>query len=271
MKSRRIDLHTHSSYSDGTSTPAEVVRRAHERRVEILALSDHDSVSGFEEALAAAVPLGLRVLCGVEINTRDGDNLHILGYGIDPSSEKLRLGLEDFRSRRAQRVRKIVERLGGLGLDVSWEDVQGASRQSLGRPHVADVLLRKGIVRSRKEAFERYLARGKPGYVAPMGPSVEDAIGAIRDAGGWSSLAHPGAIEDGDRLRGWVDRGLAGIETYYPAHTRETVRRLLDLARTHRLLPTGGSDYHGPGTGRDSIGGIEVDEELYGRLISRLG
>lgn len=266
---RRIDLHTHSLFSDGTTRPAEVVRRAHARGVEALALSDHDSVDGFAEAGAEALRLGLRLFCAVEINTREGDNTHILGYGLDPSSAGLRVRLEEFRSRRAERARRIVEKLRAASVDVSWEELGASPSRALGRPHVADALVRRGIVRSRREAFERYLSRGRPGYVEPMGPSVAEAISAVHEAGGWASLAHPGLAGEGDLDR-WTALGLEGLEVYYPTHNAGTLRQLLELARDRRLLPTVGSDYHGPGTGREEIGCMTVESALFDRLLERL-
>lgn len=267
---RRLDLHTHSRYSDGTSAPAEVVRRAHAKGVELLVLTDHDTVSGFDEARREGDALGLRVLCGVEINTCEHDSLHILGYRIAGEGAVLRGRLAEFRERRHRRILKVIEQLREAKVDISFEDIQGVSKQALGRPHVADAMVRKGIVRSRKEAFNRYLVRGKPGYVSPMGPTPEEAITAIRDAGGWASLAHPGDLDDDERLRRLIAAGLRGIETYYPTHSNETVCRLLRLAERHGLQPTAGSDYHGPKTGRDKIGGIEVEPEFFSRLEKML-
>lgn len=267
---RRVDLHTHSRHSDGTSDPAEVVRRSRELGVELLVLTDHDSVSGFAEAAQAGRALGLEVRCGVEINTREHDALHILGYGFDPASPRLLSLLEEFRARRQRRAGAILERLKAAGLDLGWEDVRQVARETVGRPHVADAMIRKGLVRSRKEAFERYLLRGRAGYVEPLGPTPEEAIAAVREAGGWACLAHPGALEDGARIEALAAGGLEGVEAYYPTHSRETVERLLELAGRHKLLPTAGSDFHGPGTGRDSAGGFEVAPELYARLVERL-
>jgi len=267
----RLDLHTHSIHSDGTLSPAEVVRRAHARGVEVMALTDHDSVFGFAEAEAEGNRLGVKIVRGIEINTAESDLLHILGYGIDPGSEKLKARLEEFRARRLRRAQAIVEKLRRtVGLDIAWEDVAKVSRGSLGRPHVADALMRKGLVGSRKEAFDRYLSRGRPGYVDPMGPSAEEAIATIREAGGWPSLAHPGTLDYEGELPRLAALGLEGIETYYPTHSNETVVRLLKLALDHRLLPTAGSDFHGPGTGRDKIGGVDVGEEVFEKLMGRL-
>jgi len=268
--SNRIDLHTHSRYSDGTLDPAEVVRRASAHQVKVMALTDHDSISGFEQARMEGEKLGFRVLCGIEINTCEGDLLHVLGYGIRPDSAALKTRLEEFRDRRHKRLYAILERLRQHSVDISWEDVRQVSQQTLGRPHVADAMVKKGIVHSRKEAFDRYLTRGKPGYVEPMGPTAQEAIATIREAGGWASLAHPGAINDETSLKRLVEFGLEGLEVYYPAHTQATIAKLLMLAGTYRLMPTVGSDFHGPKTGREAIGCMEIGPQLYERLMERL-
>ena len=269
---RRIDLHTHSHYSDGTTSPAEVVKGAFKRRVELLVLSDHDTVDGWAEAKAEADRQGLAFAAGIEINTRESDAVHVLGYGIDPKSPALKARLEEFRGRRRLRIGRIIERLKEAGLDISLEDVSGVSKQTLGRPHVADALRRKKIVQTRQEAFQKYLIRGKPGYVDPMGPSIEESIQTIREAGGFASLAHPGLLKNGNlKLEEWKALGLEGLEIYYPTHSMSYIQELLERARSFGLMPTGGSDYHGPGSGREEIGGIEVPDEVYDRLVERLG
>lgn len=267
---KRIELHTHSRYSDGTSTPREVVERAKSARVELLFLTDHDSVSGFGEARAAAAELGVDARCGIEINTIYKDNVHLLGYGFDWEDETFRARLEEFRRRRELRMRKIVENLRALGYDLSFEDVVATSHETLGRPHVADALRRKGIVKSRQEAFNRFLIKGKPGYVDSMGPTPEEAIALIRDAGGFCSIAHPDTCSDKDAIARWKELGLEGLEVYYGAHTPSDVIRYQELAERLGLLATGGSDYHGPGTGRERALGVEVPDEVHGRFMERL-
>ncbi|HAH06230.1 MAG TPA: hypothetical protein DCM05_06835 [Elusimicrobia bacterium] len=266
---RRIDLHTHSSFSDGTSTPAEVVRLAKGRGVEILALTDHDSVAGVQEAAEEAGKIGLRFFCGVEINTREEDNLHILGYGVDTASKVLQDALADFRARRRRRIAMMVEKLRGLKVDITLEDVQGAHREAVGRPHIADALRRKKVVSNRSEAFQRFLAKDMPAYVPPLGPTAQEAIELIRAAGGWASLAHPYAadVSEVERYAGW---GLEGLEVYYPTHTNTVLERLLDWAWRFGLTVTGGSDYHGPRTGREEIGSVTVPQEVFEKVLRRL-
>ncbi len=267
---RHADLHCHSRRSDGTLEPAEVVRRARKAGVTVLVLTDHDSVSGCPEAAAEAARQGMRFGCGIEINTAEGDGIHVLGYGIDPASATLAERLSEFRARRQKRAGLIVDKLREQGVDISFEDVRMESVETLGRPHVADALRRKGLVKDRGEAFRRWLAKGAAAYVDPMGPTVAEAVAAIKGAGGWASLAHPGTVKKDFDLSPWVEQGLEGVEAYYLAHTGPQVERFVQTARRYGLLCTGGSDYHGPGTGRENQGGVEIpDEDLRG-LSERL-
>lgn len=269
--SRRIDLHTHSTYSDGTLSPAQVVQITHERGVEVMMLTDHDSVSGYEEGRKEAEKLGLRFGCGIEINTREDDMVHVLGYGIDPGSETLAARLEDFRERRQGRAGRIVEKLQAAGIDITMEDVRGESAETLGRPHIADALIRKGVVRNRPEAFKRYLAKGCAAFIEQQGPTTEEAIALIKEAGGWASLAHPFTTAFDRRMEAWVEAGLQGVEAFYMTHTRPQVARLEEIARRFGLRRTGGSDFHGPRTGRETAGGVEVPDEVFNEIEDLLG
>jgi len=268
--SRNVDLHTHSSFSDGTCTPTQLVRLAQREGVEALVLTDHDTVAGLPEALAEARRVGQAFCGGVEINTREGDSVHILGYGFDPDCPRLKDLLADLRTRRVRRAAAILELLQGLGVSVSMEDVRCGSGETIGRPHIADALRRRKVVRSRKDAFRRFLAVGGPAYVPSAGPTVPEAIAGIRGAGGWAVLAHPGLLRKGHDLGPWVDAGLEGIEAYYPNHSRAQTGRFLEAAERYGLIVTGGSDFHGPRTEHDTIGGIRLPDEVYARFESRL-
>ncbi|MBI4057057.1 MAG: PHP domain-containing protein [Elusimicrobia bacterium] len=266
---KKIDLHTHSYYSDGTSSPSEVVQRAAKKGVELLCLSDHDTTTGLEEAAQEAKKRGMEFIGGIEINTGESDQIHILGYGIDSWNEGLKKRLEDFRQRRLGRIRDILQKLKASGVAIDFEDIQAVSRETLGRPHVADALVRRRIVHTRQEAFQKYLVHGRAGYVEPRGPSTLEAIEVIRESGGVAVLAHPGIIQDGNMNLGkWTEQGLGGIEAYYLSHTAHLRQELLEKAEKFSLVPTGGSDYHGPGTGREEIGGVEVPEEVYERVLA---
>ncbi|MBI3551890.1 MAG: PHP domain-containing protein [Elusimicrobia bacterium] len=266
---KKVDLHTHSRYSDGTSAPEEVVARAKAARVELLFLTDHDTVAGFPEAAAAAAGSGVEVRCGIEINSIEGST-HILGYGIRWKDSGLLARLSEFRERRAKRVRLIIEKLAKKGISLSFDDVASGTRETLGRPHVADALRRQGVVKSRQEAFDRFLTPGKPGYVESMDPTAEEAITLIRDAGGFCSVAHPDTVCDKARLEDWAKKGLEGLEVYYSTHTPSDIIRYAGLAERFGLLATGGTDYHGPGSGRDKALGVSVPDEVFGAFMERL-
>lgn len=228
-------------------------------------------MSGFPEAEAAALDLKLKVYCGIEINTSQKDQVHILGYGFDWRDGGFIASLEEFRRRRVLRIGRIVENLQKHGLNISFEDVQATSHETLGRPHVADALRRKGIVQSRQEAFNRFLIRGKPGYVEPVGPSPLEAIEVIRNAGGFASLAHPETVKDvASELPLWISKGLEGLEVYYGAHSPSAINKFKAIAESHGLLATGGSDFHGPGSGREKALGVEVPEDVFERFMARL-
>lgn len=233
-------------------------------------LTDHDSVSGFPEARDAAQAAGLDLRCGIEINTIHKDNVHILGYGFRWEDPAFAAKLSEFRTRREARVVRIVEALKKLGLPIEVEDVAAQGKQTLGRPHVADALRKKGLVGSRQEAFNRFLAKGKPGYVESAGPTPEEAIALIREAGGFCSLAHPETLADETLLKGWIELGLEGIEAYYSSHRPSQTAYYLRLAADLKLMTTGGTDFHGPGSGREARLGVDVPDEVFDRFAERL-
>ncbi|MFH1619734.1 MAG: PHP domain-containing protein [bacterium] len=263
---RVIDLHTHSDRSDGTCSPEQVVREASARGTELLALADHDTMSGWNEARAAARRLGVPLCPAVEISTCFHDSLHILGYGVDPGNKQLALRLNDYRERRMTRVRKMVGLLKEAGLDISFDELRQREGSSLGRPHVADLLRKKGLAATRQEAFSRFLVPGKPGYVGPCGPCVEEAISAVRESGGLAVLAHPGVVMGVIDLPAWTAVGLGGLEVFYPVHSVSLMRRLMEAADKYGLVATGGTDYHGPGSDREARAGIEVPDEIFEKM-----
>jgi 3',5'-nucleoside bisphosphate phosphatase len=246
------------------------VARAQKAGVSLLVLSDHDSVSGCPEGLAAAQGGALDLRCGVEINTRHGENVHILGYGIRWQDPGFLAVLAELRERRVRRLREMLEKLKALGFELTYDEVRGDSPDSLGRGHVADALRRKGVVSNRAEAFRRFLAQGKPAYVASLGPTVEEAIALIRGSGGFAVIAHPGTVADREDIEAWAKAGLEGIEVYYAGHSPSDILRFQDLADRLGLLVTGGSDYHGRGSGRDGPMGVEVPDEVGRAFLERL-
>lgn len=265
-----IDLHTHSTCSDGTLRPTELVRAAKAAGLTHMALTDHDTVSGLAEARAEAARQGIEFLGGLEISAElQPGTMHILGYGFDESSTELLGKLEVVQRARRERNPKIVQKLNDLGFDLTMEEIESeAGGTVVGRPHFAAVMVRKGLVASTQEAFDAFLAKGKPAYENKVRLSPEESIATIRDAGGVAVLAHPLQMKARDEaeLEAMIERlvqaGLQGLECHYRNHTPEDTAMLLSLARTLGLFPTGGSDFHGAnrpkihlGTGE---GGLKV-------------
>lgn len=248
----RIDLHLHTRYSDGSLTPAEVVDLAHQAGVTALAITDHDIVDGISRAIEAATKLGIEVIPGVELSSRfNQQELHVLGYFFDWRDSTFRDHLAQQRRSRHVRNPQTIERLNALGLELSEEEVKAkAGSDSIGRPHVAQVLVDKGYVQDTREAFDRYLKEGAPAYVPRMLSDTRDVIAWIRNAGGVPVLAHPTWTRcQGEPLYRLCaclkDAGLLGLEVFYSSHTRQQTSRYLELAKRLDLLVTGGSDFHG--------------------------
>jgi predicted metal-dependent phosphoesterase TrpH len=248
-----IDLHAHTTYSDGSLTPTELVDEAADLGLRALAITDHDTVDGLPEALDAGRRRGIRVVPGVEINLEhDRVTMDLLGYFLAgrPSAE-LREELSTLRAYRDERNARMVERLAELGYPLAPSDLQAlAENGAVGRPHIGEAMRRRGYVDSVAEAFERFLRRGAPAWVDRRRLSLARAIRLLRASGGLPVLAHPGIIRaDAAGLqrivREGARQGLAGIECFYPLHDEQTLARCLELARTFALVPTGGSDYHG--------------------------
>lgn len=249
------DLHTHTSFSDGTTTPEQNVRAALELGLEGIGVTDHDTTEPFGPAQAAAEGSGLEVVLGTEFSAElDGLSVHVLGYWIDPGHEPLREELDRLRDERADRARRIVERFRALDVPVSYDRVVGlAAGAPIGRPHIAAAVVETGAVASAEEVFERYLGDGGPAYVEKHAVPPARAVELLVAAGGVTVLAHPGLY--GDRAGGGgIDAGtieelsaagLAGIEADHPDHTAEQRERYRDLAVALGLEVTGGSDHHG--------------------------
>jgi predicted metal-dependent phosphoesterase TrpH len=240
------DLHVHTNVSDGLHSPPEVVAMAIEVGLSAIAISDHDAVEGIAPALDAVAGRPLEVVPAVEISTEGKGNLevHVLGYLIDWMEAGLVHELARLRDSRILRAMAMRDRLYELGMPISWERVQQvAGEGSIGRPHLARVLQEEGFVGSTREAFDLYLARGKPGYVARYKITAVEALHLINQAGGVAVLAHPWGLDD--LLDGLAAEGLAGLEIHYPGYTPDMAEHLSTLALTHNLVCTGGSDFHG--------------------------
>lgn len=248
----RIDLHTHSTISDGTDTPAELVRYAKKKGLRAIALTDHDRIDGIEEAQTVGGEVGVEVIPGVELSAEFSEGaMHLLGLFIDRTSPSFLRRLAVFQTARRERNPKIVQKLQEMGFKITEEEVAAAAggRQA-GRPHFARVLMQKGYVHSMTEAFERYIGDGKPAYVKKPQPSPEACIALIHEANGIAVLAHPNTIHLTDQklsalFERLVKAGLDGVEVYYSTHTPEEIVRYERLADAWNLAKTGGSDFHG--------------------------
>jgi predicted metal-dependent phosphoesterase TrpH len=260
----RIDLHMHSTASDGSFAPEVIAGMAAANGVEIFSLTDHDTLDGLPPARERAKRDGLRLVPGVELSvSEEGIDVHLLAYGFDPTDPALVAAVARFREGRHERARKILSRLKGLGIRISLEEVEEiAHGGALGRPHVAEALLRAGHVETFNEAFQRFLGHHAPAYVPKPRVTLEEASSIVKDAGGVTILAHPGTLNRDHLIPAWARRGLDGIEVWHSKHDAVAVDRYRGFAQLHGLLMTGGSDYHGERTPDVSIGGVNVPDEI---------
>jgi predicted metal-dependent phosphoesterase TrpH len=271
-----VDLHTHTTASDGTYAPAELVREAVRRGVRVLAVTDHDSVDAVVPAIEAARQHPpLEVVPGIEINTDEtGGEVHILGYFLDHGAAWLRTLLREFREERAGRVHRIAERLAALGCPIDAAEVLALVQEgSAGRPHVAQVMVQRGYVGTVREAFDRFLAAGKPAYVPHRKLTPREACEIIRRARGLAVVAHPSFHPDPEAMiRGLAGAGvLDGVECYYAEHSPEQTAQFLALCRKLDLVPTGGSDFHGPRVRAGTLGQPSVPWDAWEALCRRAG
>lgn len=279
-----IDLHTHTDRSDGTDSPTQLLEAARVAEVSTLAITDHDTTAGWDEAQAAADRLGITLVRGAEVSTRHrGISVHLLAYLFDPDEPVLREALDAVRDDRTPRLRTIVERFADDGFDLTWADVEAeiAEGASPGRPHVADALVRKGYAPHRNDVFARWLHNGSRYYVPHHTIDTADAIALVRGAGGVPVLAHPFAASRGwvisaDDVRQLAGAGLVGIEVAHRDHDPDEVALAASLADELDLVPTGSSDYHGDGklnrlgenaTSPESLARIE--EAATGTIVRR--
>ena len=271
-----IDLHTHSTYSDGTDTPAELINKALAAGISIIGLTDHDSISGWQEA-TKTLRSGISLVPGAEIScqTSDGISVHILGLLFDASNSELMNTLEKTRENRHGRMEKIIARINEAGIDISMKDVlaQLSYGATLGRPHLADALVKKGFVASREEAFAQMLHNNSKYYVSHYSPTPESAIALIKAAGGVSVIAHPMASHRGrtislETFGSLIESGLDGIEVDHRDHSPDEKMQLITLAKESNLVMTGASDYHGNGK-LNSLGEYTTNPEQWEKLEAR--
>jgi predicted metal-dependent phosphoesterase TrpH len=250
-----IDLHTHTTFSDGTDTPTQLINKALAAGITTIALTDHDSISGWQEATTALRP-GICLVPGAEVScqTLDGISVHILGLLFDSSNTELIDTLEKTRENRFGRMEKIIAKINEAGIEISMSEVleQLSDGATLGRPHLADALIKKGVVARREEAFTQMLHNHSKYYVSHYSPTPEAVIKLIKDAGGVSVIAHPMASHRGrtislDTFGSLIQAGLDGIEVDHRDHSAEEKTQLISLAKESKLVMTGASDYHGNG------------------------
>lgn len=264
------DLHTHTDCSDGRLSPSELVAKASARGIEVLAVTDHDTVQGLGEARKTAKRQGLYFLPGIELSAAvEGVEVHILGYGVDPDSSLLVDHIQTMQTAREKRAWRMVERLETLGLPLTASAVNRkiANTHSIGRPHIAELLVEAGHVESTNRAFETYLGQNGPAYVPKPKFSADRMLEVLRRMGAIGVLAHPGHWTRSTHVRSLVDAGLAGIELWHPAHDASLRTYYSRLARDYDLCTTGGSDYHGRSNEEDRhFGQIGMEKEDWERF-----
>ena len=271
----RIDLHTHSNRSDGTFEPAELVRLAAERDLQVVALTDHDTTDGLAEALATGLDVGVEVVPGVEFSAEfEGTSVHVLCYWMDPEDAALQLELRRLREDRFRRGELMVQKLRDLGLPIGFERVREiAGDATIVRPHIAQAMVEAGVVATEKEAFERYIGDGGPAHVAKHALDPVDAVALIEGAGGVCALAHPGMWGDQSEvpvvlIESMAAAGMRGLEVDHPDHTPEMRERYRALAGRLGLVSTGGSDCHGTRYDPVRLGTSLCSQEAFAALRS---
>ena len=280
----KVDLHIHSTASDGTLSPIEILRLARQLNLGAIAITDHDTMAGVKDALAHGIPPSLKFLAGVEISVLPPpsfsylESFHVLGYSIDPDNTLLNHTLGELQQARKNRNPRILKILNELGFNITLAQVQKEAGESqLGRPHIAQLMIKKGYVKSINEAFDRYLSQGKPAYVDKYRLDCAKAIEIILSAGGVPVLAHPCLIQTQndkileDLVVTLMEMGLKGLEVYYPEHPPEKIAHYTDIAKRRGLLVTGGTDFHGSlkpeikmGSGK---GNLSIPYAVYEKLV----
>jgi 3',5'-nucleoside bisphosphate phosphatase len=272
----KSDLHLHTNESDGRLSPAELVLLAKKKGLDVIAVTDHDSVGGIDEAAAEALNAPrIVVIPGVEINTDlPSGELHVLGYFIDHRDAELGRTLSKIRDSRIGRAKEMVQKLQELGLGVEWSRVMELARgESICRPHIAQAMLEKGYVATEREAFDKYIGRSGPAYVEREKIKPEEAVRIVKRNGGLPVLAHPADIPELEAmLARLIEAGLVGIEAYYAQYDEATINRLVLVAAQHQLLTTGGSDYHNfLDSAEVPLGSAEIPEDSMTKLFERAG
>lgn len=266
-----VDLHVHSTASDGTRPPEEVVREARRVGLAAIALTDHDTLDGIARATQAGAELGVRIVPGIELSAVEGDSeTHILGLHLS-DTRRLEAQLVALREMRRGRAERIVKRLNELGVRIEFAAVlEQANGGAIGRPHVARAMIAEGWAVDFRDAFDRYLGSGRPAFVSKERLSISDAIASIHSAGGLAVLAHPAQGGTRDRIEAFARAGIDGIEIRHPSHTPDDVARLTALVDFFGLVPSGGSDWHGATEGARTLGMMHIPEAWLERQDARI-
>lgn len=266
---RYIDLHMHTNISDGTKTPSELLNIVRKSNIEVFSVTDHDTIDGYFEVKRLLTGEDPILISGLEISTYyEGQDMHILAYLFDPDHKPLQTALKEFQEHRNSRGKKIVDKLNEMGVGITFDDVMREANDSVvGRPHIAEAMMKGGHVSYFEEAFEKYIGNKAPAYVKKKNFTPEEAIALIHQAGGIAVLAHP-MIDNNDRhIEQLLGVGLDGIEVYHSSHKQPQVDRLLHLAERFRIVATGGSDYHGRTDSHGYVGSQKVPYRLYEKLV----
>jgi predicted metal-dependent phosphoesterase TrpH len=271
-----IDLHMHTTASDGRSTPSQLVAEVVAKGITTMAVTDHDTTGAWDEVSAAALVAGVRCIPGIEITAvADGRDVHMLGYFFDHQNTELVTFLEQQRIDRKRRVQDIGERLARLGVPVDLEAAMASGQmrgKALGRPVVAAALIQAGHVADIAEAFDKYLSEGQAAFIERVGISPVEVVALVARAGGVASMAHPGKTGKDHLIPALVDAGMPAIEVYHSEHDEAATARYRDMADRFGLIATGGSDYHGTGSGRDqAFGQVRLPAADFARLAERAG
>ena len=270
-----IDLHLHTTASDGRSTPERLIERAARRGIRTCAVTDHDTVAGLERARLTGERVGVRVMAGIEITAiANGVDVHMLGYFFDPVHAELVEFLKAQREDRKRRVTEMLDRLESLGIVLPRDTILSQSRKmtgkAIGRPAIAQQLVSLGHVKDISDAFDRYLTPGKPAFIARRGATPAEVVQLIARAGGVSSFAHPGKIGLDDQLAPLAAAGLTAIEVFHPDHDQQAIEKYGAMAKSLGLAVSGGSDYHGPASGRtDALGQVTLPADAFDDLWRR--
>lgn len=256
----KIDLHTHTNHSDGFYSPIELIQLAKEVKLDVISITDHDNLSAINDAASVGKEFGIEVIPGLELSSDIGDReVHILGYFVDPDNKELERYLKFFREERLKRAIRIVNKLKSLGFSISIEDVlEQAKNSAIGRPHIAQALLDKGLISNYYEAFNKYIGNNCPAYEKKVHISPQSVVKIISDAGGLSFIAHPGNMPE-SLLKELLEDGLDGIEVVHPSHSKYQQKFYKGIVNEYFLLESGGSDFHG---------GKREDEENLGKYFT---